>query len=127
VLVGWLVLYAVFVSACKNEPPVTACVVDAPNRGFQCSENGTKDLFVPLEQGQILKCLSPWDTEYFLKACKRGEIVEQTECSYVEDLDRFQCVDVLGKIYFLDIMEADNYFCLSPKDKRRVREKCKRG
>jgi hypothetical protein len=102
---------------------VTACVVDAQYQMFQCSENGEREFSIPFEKGYLLECASPEDTEYFLKACKRGEIVEVTECRY-KDPSFFYCTDVTGEGFDLPVMLADKYFCMTPQHKKRVIDRC---
>jgi hypothetical protein len=76
-----------------------------------------------LKDGKKLQCASPEDTEYFFKACKRGEVVEVTQCSFQEG-NQFICKDVMGEINSVNIAEMDNYFCVTPQHRKRVIDRC---
>jgi len=79
-----------------------------------------------LAAGQDLGCNSPQDTEHFLKACKRGEILKLTECHYEKE-DQFLCTDILGKSYFLNLLEMNNFFCVTAAHRFRIIERCKQN
>lgn len=79
---------------------------------------------MPFEKGYNLECASPEDTEYFLNACKRGEVVEVTQCRY-KDPFNFLCKDVLDKYMETPMKEMDGYFCMTPQHRERVISRCK--
>jgi hypothetical protein len=122
-LAGWWILSVSLASCQKPEIQVTVCLVDPPSYGFQCSENGTKEYFLPLKDGKDLECMAPDDAEYFLKACKRGEVVEVTQCKWNLG-NQFLCEDVMGERFPMYIDELNNYFCMSAQHRKRVIERC---
>jgi hypothetical protein len=121
-----LLLMLVFIS-CKSGPKVTGCVVDATNNSFQCYHAGDKEgFYVSLYDGRKLRCTSPEQMEDFLKSCKKGKIIEVLLCSYDPDKGAFGCANSGGGIpVYIGLPEVDNYFCLSDKDLKRVKERCK--
>ena len=122
-LAAWLILF-VSLASCKHGAKVTACVTDVNNLAFQCSENGERQFSIAFEQGYSLECTSPEDTEYFLKACKKGEFVEVTQCRY-KDASSFLCVDVTNQSLEIPMQLMDNYFCLSSQHRSRVIDRCR--
>lgn len=124
-LLALLVSLSVSLVSCRKGARVTVCIVDAPNYGFQCadSDSNKKDYFLPLSEGKHLRCMSPEDTESFLKACKQGQVVEGTECIF-EEGNQFVCRDLLGREYPLVVDEADNFFCVSKLHKERIIDRC---
>lgn len=119
-----MVLFASSASCKSTGARITVCAVDVANSAFQCSDNGERQFEMPFEKGYNLECSSPEDTEYFLKACKRGEIVEVTECRY-KDEEKFFCVDVTNQSFDMPISLMDNYFCLTPQNRKRVIDRCR--
>lgn len=118
----FLGLFAVLVNNCGPKGlDLLVCIVDAKSLGFQCSKDqGATGQFILFEQGVALECASPEDTEKFLKACKDHKVVEVTICSYSVEKKSFVCED--GTL--ISIEKADNYVCLSPKDRTRLLERC---
>jgi hypothetical protein len=99
-------------------------VVDSKNHAFQCAESDDKRFTIPFEQGKKLECLSPYDTEDFLKACKKGYVIEVKLCKFYVG-EEFICKDVDGSSSSITSEEAENYFCLTAQHRKRVIERCK--
>jgi hypothetical protein len=121
-LAAWWILSVSLVS-CKHGAKIVACVTDVQSMSFQCSD-GEIEFSYPFEDRPDLECASPSDTEYFMNACKRGEIVQVTQCKY-EDSIRFLCRDAVGRVFDIPVEEANNYFCLTPQHRNRVYERCR--
>jgi hypothetical protein len=96
-------------------------VVDAKANGYQCVYK-KKEFFLPVEKSGDLKCASPWDTEEYLKACKKGNVLLVTLCGYVKG--EFECVSPHGGKVMLPITAVENFFCLSEKDRNRIQHRC---
>jgi hypothetical protein len=101
---------------------VAGCVVDNTSSGYQCVYK-KKEYFVPFSQSESLQCASPDDTESFLKACKKGQVLKVTLCHYFAP-NGFECESPLGVKSIIPVEAANNYFCLSSKDMKRVQERC---
>ncbi len=110
-------------SNCNHGLKATVCVVDAAAQGFQCSYDGGKGYFISLKEGEHLLCASITDAENVLKACKEKKQLPITLCTYIDP--SFHCVEPTGQDFELSVKDADNYFCLSPKDRRRLLERCR--
>lgn len=67
---AWFALFALFISACKNGPAVTVCVVDPERLGLQCVRPDETAYFLPLVDAENFACFSPRDLERILKACR---------------------------------------------------------
>jgi hypothetical protein len=63
--------------------------------------------------------------ESFLKECKQGRVIEVTLCSFDPDKGAFLCSISGGAPVQLPVEQADNYYCMSSKDFKRVKERCK--
>jgi hypothetical protein len=102
--------------------------VNALDKTFECS-TGDVESTVPINDAhKDLGCTSPKDTEDFLNACKRGEIINVTACYYDgNETQLFLCTDVLGRSFFQTIPEIDNFFCLTDQHRDRIKERCKLG
>jgi hypothetical protein len=73
--------------------------------------------------GIDLICASPQDSEDFLKECKAGKVIEIPLCSYAPHEAAFLCAFYASKTS-LTPEQADNYFCLLPKDRKRLIQRC---
>lgn len=105
----------------------TVCVVDPPNAGYQCSTDRQPGYYINWEQGKDLICASSADAEEFLKSCKQHEILPITLCTYEASPPGFLCKAPgtgPGEGVVISLDQANNYFCLSPKDHRRLLERC---
>lgn len=120
-LVLLLVPFALLSNGCKNGPVITGCVVDSKLSGYQCVYK-KKEFFTPFEKSGDLKCASPLDTEEYLKACKKGNVLIVTLCSFVKG--EFECVSPIGGKVTVPASEVDNYFCLGEKDRNRIQHRC---
>ena len=109
-------------SACVHGVQTTVCIVDAVSHGFQCA-NKDDSSFIKFEDGKKLLCTSPEDTEAFMKACKNHKLLEVTVCRF--DISTFLCMSPQGNETHLLPAQADNYFCLSIKDRKRLIERCR--
>lgn len=109
-------------SSCNHGLRSTVCVVDAAAKGFQCSYDGGKGYYISLQAGEGLLCASLADAENVLKACKEHQQLPITLCTYIDP--SFHCVEPNGQDFELGVKDADNFFCLSPKDRRRLLERC---
>lgn len=94
--------------------------------GFQCATSKEKQ-FIQLKDGKDLMCISPDDFEQFLKACKKDHrVLAVTVCKFFElDPVMFTCAPPDGQSFPMSIDQVDNYFCVSPSDRRRIEERCK--
>ena len=123
----WLGLFVISVlllqSCNKSGPAITGCVVDIQNKGFQCLKYPKTKFFLPFGLGLDLGCSSPQDTEEFLKACERHQIIEIPECHLTALEDHFECIDGNEK-FSLELEEADNYFCVNELNRRRIIDRC---
>jgi hypothetical protein len=127
-LAVWLISFASLAS-CAHGPDVTGCVVDVKNSGFQCYDKKHKDgFFRDLSYAKDLLCHSPEEVESFLKMCKEGKVTPVIQCTYKQDQAQFSCVSSSGGVPIgLPFDQADNYFCVSKKDFKRITERCKVG
>jgi hypothetical protein len=121
------VLFASLANCGGKGPKVTGCVVDSKNSGFQCVKYPKERFFLPFEKGEYLQCVSGTDLELGLKACKEHEpIPPLTLCSLDYVRNKFFCqLQTASAGYYIDVEKADNYFCLSEQDRRRILERCK--
>jgi len=105
---------------------VNVCVVDAPAEGFQCSEAKKKtETFIPFSKGSNLNCISPSDLEQGLKLCQKGILPTLTLCKISEYSPySFTCITPVNESYNITPEQADNYACLSDRDKKRILERC---
>lgn len=108
---------------------MTVCIVDPPSSGFQCaSAENDPGYFLKLSDGEFLKCSSSQDTEIYLKQCVQNhKITKMTLCSYEAPSDLFRCMKPDETLISKEILEMDNWVCLSPKDRRRMDEACEKG
>ncbi len=112
------------VNNCAHGVRTQICVVDTVNLGFQCvSDDHKTGFYLPFDKGTDLLCASPAQTESFLKACKEHHPIDITLCSYRDA--SFLCTNSTGERIIIPPHEADNYFCLTPRDRARVLERCK--
>lgn len=88
------------------------------------NEESKSGFFTPFEKGKDLLCASPSDTEDFLKECKNGRILTIPLCTYEESTKWFHCDDPKGIYYKLETSQADNFFCLSQQDRKRLLYRC---
>jgi hypothetical protein len=125
-LLGLVLISFVSFSSCKTGPKVSACIVDYKNNKFQCMHYKNGPFEMSFQEGHELLCSSPDDTNEFLKSCKIGpKPAEVTLCSYRREWSDFRCVEPDGDSFSLVVEAAENYFCLSPRDLKRVIERCK--
>lgn len=123
-LVGSLMFCGLLVNCCTTGTlKVKVCVVDAQNSTFQCvSDKDPKGSQIPFENDLHLLCTSPSEIEAFLKECKSHKILDITSCKYQGV--SFLCNTPDGYAHNLTPTQADNFFCLSEKDKKRLQERC---
>jgi hypothetical protein len=124
-LLATLLVLSGVLNSCKAGPKVRGCVVDAKKEEFACVTYPDVRSVIPFEEGQNLECMSATDLEQALKACKEHRVKDVTLCSVRLERQDFWCLPPEGNAFFLDYKQVDNYFCLSPKDRRRVLERCK--
>jgi len=124
----WLILCAILALSeffcAPSGPAIEGCIVDVQSKGYLCTNESKVKSFRSWEQGMKLKCVSPDDTELFLKSCKQPPLYQPTFCVLNLDKQIFECSrDQVS--YSLEISQADNYFCLNDIDIRRIIERCK--
>jgi hypothetical protein len=102
---------------------VTGCVVDSEGRIFACVKKNERSE-IAFKDGAHLLCSSPEDTESFMKACKRGQIIEVALCSYKIESDSFFCTLSNQQAYERSVDQTNNYFCVSANDRKRILERC---
>lgn len=114
------------ISACSHGgPKVTACIVDAELRGFDCVKYPNKELFIPFVMGNDLICEAPADLEDQLKACKYKKPIPNVPlCSYSLSDGLFHCQEGSSAVFFMTPELADMYFCTSPQDRKRLIDRC---
>jgi hypothetical protein len=118
-----LVICSISWVSCATGFKPNVCISDTQNNGFQCAKEGEQGgSFLTYLQGKDLVCISPGDTELYLKACKAYTVKKVTECTF--DVINFICTDPTGNQFRLLPADAENYFCLSHKDKLRLEQRC---
>lgn len=113
---------------CKDNnpgPEVTGCVVDNADHGFQCVTYPKTDSFRSFADGVDLECVSPENIEEELKACNNHQILPVDICKLNPDLSEFDCVTPQNVNYQVPDLKAENYYCMSDQDEKRVSERCK--
>lgn len=122
-LLGVLLLFlGTFVSCAHSNFEPEVCVVDALNSCFQCVSHDFPDGFeLAFDKGRELLCFSPGEFESFLKLCKQHTKIDITTCSY--DEGHFACT-ANGQTLWLQIPSVENYVCFSPKDQKRLVDRC---
>lgn len=75
----WLILSAAFlISACKEGPRVSFCVLDSANGMLRCSDPDKKPFDLSLAAADNYGCMSPDDWERLLKnAVKAAPVAKQ--------------------------------------------------
>ena len=125
-LVAWCGWFVILNSCATGGPKITYCIIDSMEQGFRCVPYQGDSYFKPLPEGDRYVCMSPGDTESFLKACKRRLRARVDICIVDAPEVKLECISgSSGQNYTLTLVEADNYACTSPKDYRRVLERCK--
>ena len=122
-----LILFISFsLFACASlGPAITACTVDVDKNGFDCVTYPSKKSFIAFSLGLDLLCASPEDTEDFLKACKeQNQILPITYCQLSIFEKYFTCTDPNGETSELPVKDADNYFCVSELNLKRIKQRC---
>ena len=85
-------------------PSITSCVSDNSEGGYHCAAIDKVPTFVSFKDAPELQCVGHVELESFLKSCKkRGEVKALIFCTK-------DC--------------TDNSFCASPKDWKRIGERC---
>lgn len=120
----YILAMALSLASCKSGPRVTACVVDVKSEGFQCVSYPNTRYFLPLKDGEDLECVSPSDLEDALKACKNHKVLPVTLCELRFAESKWQCATPSGSSYLLPLEKADNFFCMSEQDRKRVLQRC---
>jgi hypothetical protein len=109
-------------------PKVTGCAVDSPNESYQCVQypDFRFTLSFAESEGYGLKCVSPYDLDAGLKACKKGQpIPVYTLCELDFVRHKFFCQRTdMPFGYFVDIKKVDNFFCMNDYDRKRIIERC---
>ena len=123
---GLITLSLFTLVACAHKgPKITGCIVDAAATGFDCVKYPSTQFFVPFALGTELLCEMPQDLEDQLKACKHKEAIPDVPlCSYNLDDSLFHCFKPNSSDFTLAPDMADNYFCTSPQDRKRLLERC---
>jgi hypothetical protein len=124
-LAALLLISSVSLSSCKHGGPlVDICIVDEKREGFQCVSYKDKEYYLPFLRGSHLLCSSPYDTEDFLKACKKGQVLIVTLCSYDLENKDFKCKDKKGQEFHISSKQAENYACFTSQHRKRIIERC---
>ena len=118
-----LLVISLLINCAKSGPSITGCAVNVAQQGFNCV-SGSKKFNLTYAQGINLNCISPYDAEDFFKACKGGTVLPVTQCSVNLKAGGFLCTKPDASTYYMAFNVADNYFCVSAQDEKRIIERC---
>lgn len=114
--VFWMFLNAL--TSCAHGPQVSVCVTDFASDSYLCVDQEDKEYSVPFEKGTDFLCMLPQDLETMLVACKKDHVILEVPLCQISDNE-------IGCKYGSNRSDVTgNLICFSPKDRRRILERC---